>query len=1007
MGIANHNEASQRLARSNDSLQLLLDTTPALIHTALPDGFLDFFNRRWLEYVGLSLEEIQGWNWTASIHPEDVEEFVAKWRAALESGEPFEAESRVRRADGEYRWFLHRKVPLRDGLGEVVKWYGSSIEVEDRKRAEERIRRDERELRQQIDSIPQLVCVFDTNGQILQANQMVLNYTGHTLEEFLKEEAAKKSLHPDDLASYAETRQRGISRGLPFENEARLLERNGQYSWFLFRFNPLRDEAGKILRWYATATNIEDMKKAEEHLRRAVQELQTKQQLIDLAQKAAHVVAFEWYPQKEVNVWSPEHAALYGQPPCSLDVTYQSWKKVVHPKDWPLVLGFIKHAQETGEVSAEFRVLWSDGSIHWLAANGQMFFDDVGQPCRIVGFTGEITPRKLIEEELRRSETYLAEAQRLSQTGSFGWSPSSEELFWSEETFQIFEYDRATKPTVELLLQRVHPEDTVLVKQTIERASQDANDFDFEHRLLMPDGSVKYLRVVAHAVSDESGAFEEGKGPNVVKAISSFVGAVMDVTESKQAEEALRQDERELRQLIDFLPQHVMVLAADGNLLLVNQMVVDYTGYTMREMGEMGTDERRARDIHPDDLERALGEWQRGLSIGAPFELERRALGKDGRYRWFLFRHKPLLDKEGRVARWFVTATDIEERKQEEEGIRKENIALREEIVKASMFEEIVGASAALQAVLDRVGKVAPTDSTVLITGETGTGKELIARAIHKRSTRSTRAFVSVNCAAIPPALIPSELFGHEKGAFTGATQRRLGRFELAEGGTIFLDEIGELPAETQIALLRVLQEHEFERVGGNRSIKANVRVIVATNRDLEAAMTAGTFRRDFFYRLNVFPIEMPALRERPDDIPLLVEYFIDRFARKAGKKIRRINKKTLELLQSYPWPGNIRELQNVIERSVIVCDGEDFSVDESWLSRQPIATELVGHMELSQRLAAHEKEAIEAALSESGGRVFGPSGAAAKLGIPRSTLESKIRSLKINKNRFKIPDPS
>jgi transcriptional regulator with GAF, ATPase, and Fis domain len=363
--------------------------------------------------------------------------------------------------------------------------------------------------------------------------------------------------------------------------------------------------------------------------------------------------------------------------------------------------------------------------------------------------------------------------------------------------------------------------------------------------------------------------------------------------------------------------------------------------------------------------------------------------------------------KEGRVARWFVTATDIEDRKQEEEGIRKENIALREEIVKTSMFEEIVGTSPALQAVLDRVAKVAPTDSTVLITGETGTGKELIARAIHQRSTRSARAFVSVNCAAIPLALIPSELFGHEKGAFTGATQRRLGRFELAEGGTIFLDEIGELPAETQIALLRVLQEHEFERVGGNRSIKVDARVIVATNRDLEAAMTAGTFRSDLFYRLNVFPIDMPALRERREDIPLLVEYFIDRFARKAGKKIRRINKKTLELLQSYPWPGNIRELQNVIERSVIISEGEDFSVDESWLSRQPVATEPRGQIELSQKLAAHEKEAIETALSESGGRVFGPSGAAAKLGIPRSTLESKIRSLKIDKNRFKIADPS
>jgi transcriptional regulator with GAF, ATPase, and Fis domain len=295
----------------------------------------------------------------------------------------------------------------------------------------------------------------------------------------------------------------------------------------------------------------------------------------------------------------------------------------------------------------------------------------------------------------------------------------------------------------------------------------------------------------------------------------------------------------------------------------------------------------------------------------------------------------------------------------------------------------------------------------VLLTGETGTGKELIARAVHKRSRRASRAFVSVSCAAIPSSLIASELFGHEKGAFTGATQRRLGRFELAEEGTLFLDEVGELPAETQITLLRVLQEREFERVGGNQPIQANVRVIAATNRDLEAAIAVGTFRGDLFYRLNVFPIEIPPLRERREDIPLLVEYFIGHFARKAGKSFRGINKKTLDLLLSYPWPGNIRELQNVVERSVIVCETENFSVDESWLSRQSLASEPKSHLELSKKLATQEKEMIEAALRESGGRVSGPSGAAAKLGIHRSTLESKIASLKINKYRFKTASAS
>jgi transcriptional regulator with GAF, ATPase, and Fis domain len=318
------------------------------------------------------------------------------------------------------------------------------------------------------------------------------------------------------------------------------------------------------------------------------------------------------------------------------------------------------------------------------------------------------------------------------------------------------------------------------------------------------------------------------------------------------------------------------------------------------------------------------------------------------------------------------------------------------------MFEEIVGTSSAVRAVISRVSKVAPTDYTVLVTGETGTGKELIARAIHKRSQRSSRPFVSVNCAAIPRDLIASELFGHEKGAFTGAVQRRIGRFELAEGGTIFLDEIGELPAETQIALLRVLQEREFERVGGTASIRTNVRVIAATNPDLQAAIADNTFRSDLYYRLNVFPIEAPPLRERREDIPMLVEYFIDRFARKAGKSIRSVSKQSLELLQSYSRPGNIRELQNVIERSVIVCDTEIFSVDESWISNPPPRSEPKDRPELSQKLATREIQIIETALRESEGRVSGPSGAAAKLGIPSSTLDSKIRSLKIDKNRFK-----
>jgi PAS domain S-box-containing protein len=484
---------------------------------------------------------------------------------------------------------------------------------------------------------------------------------------------------------------------------------------------------------------------------------------------------------------------------------------------------------------------------------------------------------------LREAQAYLAEAQRLSATGSFEWKPSSGEIVWSEETYRMFGLDRTTKPTVEIVLSRAHPEDRDSVQQLIERAVREAKNWDLEYRLLMPDGTVKHLHVVAHAVHDEA------------LSGTAYVGAVMDVTAAKESRQALEKAYAEIQALKDRL-QH-------------------------------------------------------------------------------------------------------------------ENIVLREEIDKTSMFEEIVGTSAPLRTVLSHVSKVAPTDSTVLITGETGTGKELVARAIHKRSSRSSRAFVSVNCAAIPASLIASELFGHEKGAFTGAVQRRQGRFELADGGTIFLDEVGELPAETQMTLLRVLQEREFERVGGSGPIRVNVRVIAATNRDLEAAITARTFRADLFYRLNVFPLEMPALRERRTDIPLLVEYFAHRYAARMGKRIRGISKETSNLLQSYDWPGNIREMQNVIERAVIVSDSDSLSIDARWLSGRTVSVpeEPRSPAAVSPRtstLATREKDAIEAALTESKGRVSGPFGAAARLGVPSSTLESKIKVLKIDKQRFKSTKP-
>src|ERR1700741_60193 len=535
-----------------------------------------------------------------------------------------------------------------------------------------------------------------------------------------------------------------------------------------------------------------------------------------------------------------------------------------------------------------------------------------------------------------------------------------------------------------------HPEDVQRLREERQKGLSGSVPFENEQRARGKDGKYRWFLIRYNPLIDERG--------NVVR----WYATGTDIEYRKEAETKLRQEERELRQLIDFLPQHVLVLDKDGTLLQANKTMLDYKGFTLEEMKGGGTRERINRDVHPDDLERAQNERSAGLSRGVLFETEKRLLGKDGQFRWFLFRYNPLLNEAGDIVRWFATATDIEDRKQAEDRVRNEAVALREQIDRDSMFEDIVGSSEALRKVLRQVAKVAPSDSTVLILGETGTGKELIARAIHKRSNRADRAFIGVNCAAIPNSLIASELFGHEKGAFTGATQRRLGRFESANGGTIFLDEVGDLPSEIQVALLRVLQEREIERVGSSKAIPIDVRIIAATHRDLNALVADGKFREDLLYRLNVVPIDVPPLRERVADIPLLVEYFIDRFGKKAGKKFRTIDKKSLGLLQAYDWPGNIRELQNVIERAVILCEGETFSVFETWIQREiPVSRSLVST--LNRVLVGQEKEIIETSLEECYGQVSGPSGAATKLGLPARTLDSKIKRFKINKYSFKM----
>jgi len=531
----------------------------------------------------------------------------------------------------------------------------------------------------------------------------------------------------------------------------------------------------------------------------------------------------------------------------------------------------------------------------------------------------------------------------------------------------------------------LHPDDHEETRKVWSNCLRTGSPGEISFRVRDPQGNYRWFLSLAHPLRAGDGT------------LICWVGVNFDIDDRRVAEQRLQQQEAELRQILDFAPQLIAVFGPHRERLYANRTSLEYFGIPVEEWrdappGAVG---------HPDDTGRLLSQWNRAMSNRSAFEIEVRMRKSDGSYRWFLNRFNPVHDGQGQILRWYAACTDIDDRKRAEEDLQRENAALREELNQAPMFEEIVGSSEPLRKVLSQINKVAASDSTVLILGQTGTGKELIARAIHKRSKRAGRSFIGVNCGAIPTSLIASELFGHEKGAFTGATQRRLGRFEAASGGTIFLDEVGDLPSDIQIALLRVLQEREIERVGSDRSIPVDVRVLAATHRDLNKLVSEGKFRQDLLYRLNVVPITMPPLRERATDIPILVEYFIARFGKKMGKKFQTIEKKTLKVMQEYEWPGNVRELQNVIERAVTLSDSDTFAVDEAWLKREPSE---VPHSSGTPNdvLQAREKEVIEAALAQSHGRISGPVGAATKLGIPDSTLEGKIKRLGIDKYRFK-----
>src|SRR5579871_625049 len=877
--------------------RLILDAIPGLAWSSRPDGSVESFNGRWHEYTGLSPEASSGWGWKVAVHGEDVARLLDRWAASDAEGGR-ECEVRLRRSDGDFQWFVLRREPLFDQTGAVVRWFGTGISIESRKRKELLGLAEKRVLEMIADG----ASLRDILDQLCSAIDLQVAPSFTTV--LLRDQDRSCLWHGGGL-------------GVPQE-------------------------------WVSSIIPVPIAE-------------------YGLCGRAA-------FRKKRVIV--PDVATDPKWPDQYRDIAIRNgiraaWSEPILTKNSEVLGTFALYSHDSRVPSEEdLEIIEGAGHIARIAVERKR--------------SQEALQTAL--ETIKNSETNLRRVIDTIPTLAWCNSPDGPNEFlnqrWHEYTGRSHEESTGWGWQAAF-----HPEDVPPLMKKWQELLASGEPGEMEARLRRHDGVYRWFLIRVEPFRDERGQ------------LLRWYGTSTDIDALKQTQQKLREDEQELRRITDAIPQTIVVLDPSGAPLYANQATLDYAGLTTEGVVTPGF---RERLFQADDLARFREERKAALDRGVPFEAELRARRNDGGYRWFLIRYNPFRNEQGQLTRWYATGTDIDDRVRAEQRTRNENMALREQIDRDSMFEDIVGSSDVLRKVLRRVSKVACSESTVIILGETGTGKELIARAIHKRSGRADRAFIGVNCAAIPPSLIASELFGHEKGAFTGATQRRLGRFESANGGTIFLDEIGDLPGDIQIALLRVLQEREIERVGGSNAIPVDVRVLAATHRDLNVLVAEGQFREDLLYRLNVVPIEVPPLRERVADIPLLVEYFIERFGKRAGKKFKTIDKKSLKAFQSYAWPGNVRELQNVIERAVILSEGETFAMDEGWLKRELRAPKRTST--LHGTLVKQEKDMIEAALAASQGRISGPLGAATKLGLPSRTLDSKIKRLKINVYRYKTP---
>ena len=995
--VTRRKEAEQALQRNQTLLKMITDNCPSMIFLKDPQGRYIYINLKFAEFAHRSVNELIGKTDFEIFPHAQAAVFHSNDLKVLEAGVPLEFEEAAVHDDGSHIGVVC-KFPLFDVEGKIYAIGGIVTDITERKRAEGALRESEQLFRNMADHAPVMIWVSNPVGEATYVNKQWTDFTGTTFEQGLGV-GWLDSAHPSDRPMVQARFNECISNTKSFRMDYRVRRHDGKYRWVMDSAAPRFGWNGEFLGYIGSVIDITERQQAEDVLRQS-------EARVRLAMEAARIGYWEVELSTGKLTRSESLERIFGVPPGSLPRSRAAFLALVHPEDRERARLQAQRCIETLEYAdVEYRIIRPDGTIRWIASRGQPVLGPDGRVARVLGLCTDITERKETEEALWQSEArfrgiYACNVVPIAFFNLNGQITDANDAYLSLTGYNRTELEEGKLNCGQL----TPPEQRYLDTQAIQEDINRDVCTPFETEYVQQSGNRVPVLI--------GGGTLPGTPPH------SVVFAI-DLTERKRAEEELRKNEERFQLVLRATEDTIFDWDVTADRLWWNENGQKLFGYECHEQRyDMGW---LTELLHPDDRDRAASDRRAIIEgEGDMYQTEYRLRRADRSYAYVHERGFIVRSESGKPARMIGSLTDITEHKRGEEELKAalsevqqlrerleaENVYLRSEVSQAYRDGEILGESERIRKVLQQMDQVAGTDMTVLVLGETGTGKELVARALHDKSGRGNRPLVKVNCSTLPAELIESELFGHEKGAFTGATSRQAGRFELADGATIFLDEVGEMPLRLQVKLLRVLQEGEFERLGSGKTFKVDLRVIAATNRNLIEAMQTGRFRADLYYRLNVYPIEVPPLRERKEDIPLLTDAFLREAGRRLGKSFEPISGKVMEALQAYGWPGNIRELQNVIERAAVTSTGRVLQLPEGWASTltgersvsSPLGQVARGATVEEASLKELDRKYIVQVLEQTNWRIEGTRGAAVILGLKPSTLRSRMQKLGIRK---------